>query len=171
MIRNGSIAWNHLYIYTQLFPRISRFYLKIHKDFISVCYAVRVEEKYTKNYTDWFQIKEKLEGNSYLPVVMNGDIWSLHVGINLGMEIDGKGEGFIRPVYVFKRLSKHAFIGIPLSRKGDSHYKYEIDDTGSFLVFSQIKSFSVKRCISFVTNLTRVQQDKVYQEFNKFVLK
>lgn len=130
-----------------------------------------MEVTYNKNFKDWLQVKEKLEDNSYLPVVMNGDIWSLHVGINLGMEIDGKGEDFVRPVYVFKRLSKHAFIGIPLSRKGDSHYKYEIDDTGSFLVFSQIKSFSIKRCISFITNLTSVQQDKVYQEFNRFISK
>jgi mRNA interferase MazF len=127
-----------------------------------------VEEKYTKNFTEWFQVKEKLESNSYIPVVMNGDIWSLHVGINLGSEIDGKGDRFTRPVYVLHRVSKESFIGIPLtSKQKDSIHRIGIENEESYLSFSQIKTFSSKRCKTLLKSLPDEEQKRIRTAFHK----
>jgi mRNA interferase MazF len=127
-----------------------------------------VEEKYVKNFKTWSELKEKLEDNSYIPVIMNGDIWSLHAGINVGSEIDGKGDRFTRPVYVFHRISKESFIGIPLtSRQKDSIHRVSIENGESYLSFSQIKTFSSKRCKALLKCLPIEEQARIKGIFHQ----
>jgi mRNA interferase MazF len=126
------------------------------------------DEIYIKNFKDWFLTKEKLESNSYIPVIEQGDIWHLRVGVNLGSEIDGKGDGFIRPVYVFKRINKYSFIGIPLTTKQlDCLDRIKITGTNSYLAFSQIKSYSIKRCVKLKDSLSDEEQRQINSEFYK----
>ena len=37
------------------------------------------------------------------------------MGQNIGFEQNGKGKEFIRPVLIYKKLTKDMFIGIPLT--------------------------------------------------------
>ena len=37
------------------------------------------------------------------------------MGENVGIEINGKGKRFLRPVLILKKLSKNGFLGVPLT--------------------------------------------------------
>lgn len=50
------------------------------------------------------------------------DTFNVKLGHNIGFEQNGKGKDFVRPVLIYKKLTKDMFIGIPLTttvRSGD----------------------------------------------------
>lgn len=59
-----------------------------------------------KKFLEWIGIKEKIHNTSRGPrLYKEGDIWWCAVGENIGIEINGKGKMFSRPVLVYKKLS------------------------------------------------------------------
>ncbi len=71
-----------------------------------------------KRFIEWIRIKEKIHASEAYPIFFKeGDIWWCAIGENVGVEINGKGSTFSRPVFVYKKLSREGFLGIPLSTK------------------------------------------------------
>ncbi len=69
-----------------------------------------------KRFLEWVGLKEKLHNSNHIPPLFNeGEIWWCAVGENVGIEINGKDKAFSRPVYIYKKLSRDGFFGIPLS--------------------------------------------------------
>ena len=78
------------------------------------------------------------------------DNYCLKVGQNIGYEVYGKGEDFLRPVIILRKFSKDSFLGIPLtsSKKEDMfHYTFTPSnkDKINYAMLSQVKLFSSKR--------------------------
>jgi len=99
-----------------------------------------------KKFLEWIGLKEKLHINSSVPLYFNeGEIWWCAVGENIGIEINGKGELFSRPVFVYKKLSKDGFLGIPLStqhKKGSWYVEISFKGENNIINLAQIKIFS-----------------------------
>jgi mRNA interferase MazF len=73
---------------------------------------------HTKNFTDWFSIKPKLDSLSHRPPFLNeGQIWWCSLGENVGTEVSGKGRKFTRPAIILRKLSRHTYLVIPTSSK------------------------------------------------------
>lgn len=69
-----------------------------------------------KRFLEWIGLKEKLHNaQNKPPLFKEGEIWWCAVGENVGIEVNGKGKPFSRPVYIYKKLSANGFLGIPLS--------------------------------------------------------
>jgi mRNA interferase MazF len=73
---------------------------------------------------EWCKIAIFLRGKDGKILFKEGEIWWCNVGLNVGVEIFGKGKRFTRPVLVFKKFSSESFLGIPLTshRKQGSWY-------------------------------------------------
>ena len=69
-----------------------------------------------KNFDKWNNVKKRLEDKEIISY-KQGEIYFMSVGQNVGYEVYGKQELFLRPVLVYRKLSKQTFIGIPLSSK------------------------------------------------------
>jgi mRNA-degrading endonuclease toxin of MazEF toxin-antitoxin module len=114
---------------------------------------------FTKDYVysldDWNSLKKEISDKKQFVEVRAGEIYWMHVGKNVGTEVDGKGEFFKRPVYVYKKLSKESFIGIPMTSKPKhgSWYKSVTffnnrnNKNIGFCSLNQIKNFSVFRIV------------------------
>jgi len=102
-----------------------------------------------KRFLQWIGLKEKIHGESLGPLYYNeGEIWWCAVGENIGIEVNGKGEMFSRPVFVYRKLSKEGFLGIPLSTKAKQGSWYaEISFKGERVVanLAQVRVFSSHR--------------------------
>ncbi len=62
--------------------------------------------------------------------------------------MNGKGKAFSRPVYVYKKLSKDGFLGIPLStilRKGTWYVEISFQEKKISVNLAQCRVFSYKR--------------------------
>ena len=52
-----------------------------------------------KRFPEWMKLKEKLHRIGRIRTIHEGEVWWAAVGENIGVEINGKNEGFTRPVY------------------------------------------------------------------------
>jgi mRNA-degrading endonuclease toxin of MazEF toxin-antitoxin module len=79
------------------------------------------------------------------------EIWLCNLGENIGVEEDGKGIGYVRPVLILKIFNKKFCHIIPLSTNGrNSKFFYTFDgDTGrkSTALLSQSRSIDSARLI------------------------
>ena len=100
---------------------------------------------YQKPFSDWH--KKKAVINRRDRVHFNErEIWWTSVGVNVGYEIDGKGEYFARPVLVLKKVSTEKFIGLPITSRKKRLPGYFIYKKDS-IVFEQVKVFDARRLL------------------------
>ena len=101
-----------------------------------------------QKFDNWNNLKQKIEDKELIPF-RQGEIYFISVGQNIGYEVYGKKELYLRPVLVYRKLSKQTFIGIPLSSKEkDGTYFFTFrytEKTLSTALLNQIRVFDIKR--------------------------
>ncbi len=78
------------------------------------------------------------------------EVWWCSVGLNIGVETDGKHNNFERPVLVLKKFNKDQFWGIPLTgneKEGPFYQKIVHEGGISWAILSQMKTLSSKRLL------------------------
>ena len=101
-----------------------------------------------RNFTRWMEIKERTHIAKSKRSFKTGDIWWCKIGENIGSEICGKGNDFLRPVLVIKKLSKDGFIGIPLTSKrhvGSWYVQFTFNGLVEYAVVAQVENISSYR--------------------------
>jgi len=110
-----------------------------------------------KNFLEWIGLKEKIHNTSSIPLYFNeGEIWWCAFGENIGVEINGKGKLFSRPVFVYKKLSREGFIGLPLStqdKKGTWYIEISFKGKLNTVNLSQVRLFSSSRMYEKIGSL------------------
>jgi mRNA-degrading endonuclease toxin of MazEF toxin-antitoxin module len=102
------------------------------------------------DYDNWNEIKKFTSTNNKKYTFKVREIYWLKVGYNLGYEIYGKGDEYLRPVLVFRKFSKESFLGIPLTSQAKDdmfHFAFKPinKDKTNYAILSQIRLFSTKR--------------------------
>ena len=122
-----------------------------------------------KRFLEWIGLKEKLHNAGYAPPFFKeGEIWWCAVGENVGIEVNGKGKAFSRPVYIYKKLSREGFLGIPLSTKqkaGTWYVEVTFQEKISIANLAQIRVFSVSRLFGRIGSLDGKDSDKIKDGF------
>ncbi|HET9583286.1 MAG TPA: type II toxin-antitoxin system PemK/MazF family toxin, partial [Bradyrhizobium sp.] len=80
-----------------------------------------------------------------------GDIWWIHLGVNVGYEIDGKQREFSRPVVVLRKYNQYSFLALPLTTN-DKPSKWrvaigEVAGRQAFAVLSQLRNIDKHVCV------------------------
>lgn len=105
-----------------------------------------------KRYDDWNEVKKHTENAENYLQFKSREIYNAKIGENIGFEQNGKGDEFVRPVLILKRLTKDMFFGIPLStihRDGSFFYNFEfIEGVQSTALLVQARLFSPKRLLN-----------------------
>lgn len=101
-----------------------------------------------KDFDDWNKQKKILE-NIPEPYFREGEVWWLSLGVNIGKEMDGKGEWYRRPVLIVKKFNQYGCLVVPLSKvKKKDRYIVPVgivDGIDAYANLSQTKSLSAKR--------------------------
>jgi mRNA-degrading endonuclease toxin of MazEF toxin-antitoxin module len=109
-----------------------------------------------QKFDNWNNLKQIIENKNLIPF-KQGEIYFMSVGQNIGHEVYGKKELYLRPVLVYRKLSKQTFIGIPLSSKEkDGTYFFTFRYTKKTLstaLLNQIRVFDIKRAEYFDGNI------------------
>src|ERR1035437_3731783 len=101
-----------------------------------------------KNFDGWNVEKQYVNGTEREFYFLEREIWWCALGINVGVEIDGKNGKFERPVLVLKYINKDMVLVAPLTTKGlpdKNHIKIDINGTISLVKISQLRIVSSKR--------------------------
>ena len=113
--------------------------------------------KYIKDFAAWHEIKSATDARNTSRILIRiGAVWLIRLGVNVGSELDGKGNEFLRPVIVIRKINDQRFFGIPVSSKVTEDYfrqKFILLGEQRDAVLSDIRAFDKKRCMRFMTML------------------
>lgn len=130
-----------------------------------------------KNYflllLDWLRASIFLQDKKSRRTFNEGEMWWCSIGMNIGMEIFGKGRNFSRPVVIFKKIGKDSFLGIPMTmqlKDGSWYVPVFYGGVERRAILSQIRVFDGKRLIKFVGTLSHKNFDDVKEKFAAFYM-
>lgn len=127
-----------------------------------------------KDFDSWNLKKQELDQKGEFLHPKSGEVWWCSVGMNVGREIFGKGENYLRPVLVIESESYDNFIGIPLtSKKKKSRRSCVIRSEDGILhtaLVSQMRCFDKRRLVEKKSMLSDNEMNLVL-DCIRFVLK
>ena len=107
-----------------------------------------------KDFDGWNVVKKKIDQEGENKFYNPRDIWWCSMGVNIGVESDGKKEEYSRPVLVLKGFNKESFLGVALTGKKKEGKYYiplgMIEDREASANLSQIRLFDTKRLMNRV---------------------
>lgn len=109
-----------------------------------------------KDFDSWNKKKQKINLEGLTRQCHDGEVWVVAVGVNVGKEIDGKGEIFARPVLVLKRCNQDTFIGVALTktqRESKWYIPLVIDNISGSVNISQIRLFDQRRLLRLIEKI------------------
>ena len=124
-----------------------------------------------KNFDKWNNLKKDLHFNEKRKYFKEADIWFVYMGQNIGYEVFGKGERYLRPVIVFRRSGKDTFLGIPLTSKikeDKFHTIVKFKDKINSAILNQVKTFDSKRLMYQIGKLSVDEFEKIENKFVEF---
>ena len=101
-----------------------------------------------KRFAQWIRLKEDIHNKDRLVLYSEGEVWWCVCGENVGAEINGKQELFLRPFLIYKKYNKYFFMGIPLTsrtKKGPWCVSFSFRGRESVALLSQARSVSAAR--------------------------
>ena len=102
-----------------------------------------------KDFKNWHKDKKNIHEGKERPFFHEREVWFTSMGVNVGFEIDGKGEKFMRPIIVIRKFNNESLWGLPLTRnpkKGKYYYSFMIEEGQSSTAnLSQIRLIDSKR--------------------------
>ena len=125
-----------------------------------------------RDYREWMRIKANIHNSGKFRTFSEGQVWWCVLGENVGIEINGKGDYFLRPIFVLKKSGRLGFIGIPLTTKAHDGYGYlRFDFKGktTYAVFSQIKTVSVFRLLRKMGEVDDSDLEKIRKGVGEFL--
>ena len=115
------------------------------------------------DFDKWNEIKKKIDlAQSIVDrFPKEGEVWMCAVGRNIGVEQNGAGDNFSRPVLIVKKFNNSMFWVIPLStkqKKFDFYFNYTDPNKEKVsVILAQLKLISIRRLsvkfMSFIRKL------------------
>lgn len=100
------------------------------------------------------------------------EVWWTALGVNVGVETDGKHHNFERPILIVKKFNKDQFWGIPLTKNektGEFYQKIKHDGGVSWAILSQIRVFSTKRLLRKIGRISEKEFEVIQDKLRKLI--
>jgi len=122
-------------------------------------------------FDEWNRLKKRLNQNKIKIVLKERNIYLLSIGKNIGNEIYGKKDKFLRPVLVVKKLGSDYFYGIPLTKtKKEGSYFHTfsyIKSIESTALLNQLRVFNAKRVLKYHGRISSEEFKKIKSKLKK----
>lgn len=121
-----------------------------------------------KDFDKWNTKKKEVDNLNAEVFFNEGEIWWCSMGLNVGVEIDGKNENFERPVLIYKKINNKSFICVPITSKlkNEKYYIHlKIKNKDTTLCFNQIKTLSSRRLIRRIAKISKNKLNLIDEEF------
>ena len=102
-----------------------------------------------KDFDKWNEIKKKIERKQRVKI-RSGGVWMCNIGLNIGYEIDGKNEHFLRPALILKSFGKGGGIVVPLTSAEKKNKYLEYINNNDLINITQIRYLDSKRFYRFM---------------------
>jgi mRNA interferase MazF len=129
-----------------------------------------------KDFDRWNNLKKIIDSKPIQRHLFFSDreIWLCSLGINVGVEENGKNEYFERPVLIIKKFNNEMIWIVPVTSRGGTkfyHYKFILNGIDSWVCLSQIRTVSAKRLIRKLGYVSEEQFNIVIQRICAFIMR
>ena len=127
------------------------------------------------DFDSWNELKKKTDAENNKPdrFPKEGEVWMSALGKNIGVEQNGAGDNFSRPVLIVKKFNNHMFWSVPLSTKQKSFdfYFNFTDPHGQKVsaILAQLRLVSVKRLKRKLYELPKKQMMEMKGRIRSFL--
>ena len=126
-----------------------------------------------KDFTRWHVTKQRIQDNAIRGFYREGEVCWCALGLNIGVETDGKGKSYTRPVLILKAFGQNAFLGIPVTSKiktGKFYYDLNLGDgVPRQAMLSQIRFMDAKRLNRKITAIAPAELLKIKQAAREII--
>lgn len=136
-------------------------------------YILQKVHMYIKKFSEWFKVKERLNDATPVTFCRAGEIRWVSFGVNVGSEIDGKGESFTRPALIIHASGTHVALVVPLTTQTKSIKGYlplEWKQKKNMLCINQMGVVSQKRIFSRLSKISDAKLSQVKEEIRQYYL-
>ena len=137
-----------------------------------------MDNRYIKDFDGWHPVKKQIEQDCKTPTIRQREIWWGSIGINIGVEQDGKNRLYERPVLVVRKFNHRHFMGIPLTTQlKDFPFRHTIyyrnKEEGRVregqALLSQMRSYDAIRLTRYVAKLGTKQFNSLMRELHEML--
>ncbi len=119
-----------------------------------------------KDFDKWNARKKAIDKNKdYLPFYRERQVRWCNLGVNIGFEQDGTGEGFSRPVLVLRGFNRNVCLIAPLTTSTKNNpYNIpigNIDSEATSVIISQIRLVDTKRLYKHIATVDKNTFQKI----------
>lgn len=125
-----------------------------------------------KDFKKWHTKKSDIQQLRKPPFFHEGEIWSCHLGINVGSEQDGTGNDFLRPIVIVRKFNQEILWGIPLTRtQKDSPYYVSFSFQGgiSVAILSQMRLIDARRLSHMLGSASMADMHEIRKRLKKLI--
>jgi len=124
-------------------------------------------------FDKWNKIKKELSKKELSLNIYPREIWWCYLGINVGVETNGKNKSFKRPVIIMKVYNKDTVLVLPLTsreKKDLFHYKIKTMGVISYVKLTQSRVISNRRLCIKIESLNKETFKDLKKKWIKFIL-
>lgn len=127
-----------------------------------------------KDFDRWNNKKKKTHAETIWRAFYEREVWWMHAGVNIGVEIDGKHELFLRPVIVVRKFNKDMALIVPTTAQDKTGNRYYFavagDDNKQYTVcLSQIRAISSKRLFRKIGTIGKASHGSLLEELSDMI--
>jgi mRNA-degrading endonuclease toxin of MazEF toxin-antitoxin module len=126
---------------------------------------------HAKDFDSWNEIKKRTDQGKRAPI-KPGEVYWCRIGLNVGVEQDGSGSGYIRPVLIMKKFSHEIALAVPLTTRGkESDWYYPLPHFGetSCAILNQARPLDTKRLLGSMGEISEGDLHKVILAYCKLI--
>ena len=126
---------------------------------------------YQKDFDIWHGVKKRIEGEERELYIRAGEIRWVSFGINIGSELDGKGDSFTRPGLIIHVIGHRLALIVPMSTKlkdVPGYFPFEWKGRTVALCIHQLRVVSQKRILSRKGRISHNRLKSIKDEIKRF---
>jgi mRNA-degrading endonuclease toxin of MazEF toxin-antitoxin module len=126
---------------------------------------------YIKDFEKWNTLKKNINKEERKINVRKGEIRWVAFGVNIGMEIDGKGDSFLRPALILDCVGSGIALVIPITsglKINPGYLEFEWKEHTDSLCIHHIKSISTKRILKRAGKVSEGKLGEIKSFVKKF---
>ncbi len=125
-----------------------------------------------KDFSNWNDLKKKINDKDIDKLfVLPREIWWGSLGVNIGVEIDGKGEDFERPILIFIKYGGSMAFALPITsaipnpKNKNYYFEFQFKNKKSFVCLTQGRTIDIRRLNRKIGTLEEIFFKEIEKNF------
>lgn len=123
-----------------------------------------------KEFDEWNEQKKRIDNKKNKKTFHERDIIFIKLGKNVGIECGGKGDIFLRPAVVVRKINAKMTLIVPLTRQIKNKWfqvHFEFKEKRSAAVITQVRLVDSKRVLSVIGKMPIIEFKALKKEIQK----